>query len=110
MSKFFYRDALEIMPEYGKSGFTPRGNVKLGTTANPLTLTVNSQARKDEVALIATEHKLVANITVDEAAEENLRELNAFINTPKTQQVEKTPERNAPCPCGSGKKYKKCCS
>ncbi|WP_330970174.1 SEC-C metal-binding domain-containing protein, partial [Lysobacter sp. A3-1-A15] len=20
-----------------------------------------------------------------------------------------TPERNAPCPCGSGKKYKKCC-
>jgi uncharacterized protein YecA (UPF0149 family) len=19
------------------------------------------------------------------------------------------PERNAPCPCGSGKKYKKCC-
>ena len=20
-----------------------------------------------------------------------------------------TPDRNAPCPCGSGKKYKKCC-
>ena len=20
-----------------------------------------------------------------------------------------TPERNDPCPCGSGKKYKKCC-
>ena len=23
--------------------------------------------------------------------------------------VEKTPGRNDPCPCGSGKKYKKCC-
>jgi uncharacterized protein len=22
---------------------------------------------------------------------------------------EATPDRNAPCPCGSGKKYKKCC-
>ena len=22
---------------------------------------------------------------------------------------ESEPERNAPCPCGSGKKYKKCC-
>ena len=22
---------------------------------------------------------------------------------------EATPERNEPCPCGSGKKYKKCC-
>ncbi len=27
---------------------------------------------------------------------------------PKTRQVEKI-GRNAPCPCGSGKKYKKCC-
>ncbi len=24
-------------------------------------------------------------------------------------RVEKTPGRNEPCPCGSGKKYKKCC-
>lgn len=32
----------------------------------------------------------------------------------KTEKVEpiqasKTPGRNDPCPCGSGKKYKKCC-
>jgi len=25
------------------------------------------------------------------------------------RRVEKQPERNAPCPCGSGKKYKNCC-
>ncbi len=24
-------------------------------------------------------------------------------------RVEQKPERNDPCPCGSGKKYKKCC-
>ena len=24
-------------------------------------------------------------------------------------QAEQTPGRNDPCPCGSGKKYKKCC-
>lgn len=24
-------------------------------------------------------------------------------------RVEKVPGRNDPCPCGSGKKYKKCC-
>ena len=23
--------------------------------------------------------------------------------------ADKSPDRNAPCPCGSGKKYKKCC-
>ena len=32
----------------------------------------------------------------------------------KTEKVEpikadRTPNRNDPCPCGSGKKYKKCC-
>ena len=31
--------------------------------------------------------------------------------TPKVEPIkaDKTPDRNAPCPCGSGKKYKKCC-
>ena len=28
---------------------------------------------------------------------------------PATRRVEATPGRNDPCPCGSGKKYKKCC-
>ena len=27
----------------------------------------------------------------------------------KTIHVTQEPGRNAPCPCGSGKKYKKCC-
>ena len=28
---------------------------------------------------------------------------------PRTTRLEKEPGRNDPCPCGSGKKYKKCC-
>jgi uncharacterized protein YecA (UPF0149 family) len=27
----------------------------------------------------------------------------------KPHRTEKKPARNDPCPCGSGKKYKKCC-
>lgn len=27
----------------------------------------------------------------------------------KPVKADEKPERNAPCPCGSGKKYKKCC-
>lgn len=40
-----------------------------------------------------------------EAEEKLLKE------TPKTEPIHatKTPDRNDPCPCGSGKKYKKCC-
>ena len=42
----------------------------------------------------------------DIEAEEELLE-----NTEKVEpiQADQTPSRNAPCPCGSGKKYKKCC-
>ena len=31
--------------------------------------------------------------------------------TPKADPIKAdvVPDRNAPCPCGSGKKYKKCC-
>jgi len=31
------------------------------------------------------------------------------LNTNTTYKAEKKPGRNDPCPCGSGKKYKKCC-
>ncbi|MDR0853016.1 MAG: SEC-C domain-containing protein [Clostridiales Family XIII bacterium] len=42
--------------------------------------------------------------------EEDTREAiyNAYRRS-KTVIKEKTPGRNDPCPCGSGKKYKKCC-
>jgi uncharacterized protein YchJ len=40
------------------------------------------------------------------AAEEKLLK-----ETPKVDPIrtDATPNRNDPCPCGSGKKYKKCC-
>ena len=33
-------------------------------------------------------------------------------STPPVEPIkaDDTPERNDPCPCGSGKKYKKCCA
>ena len=40
---------------------------------------------------------------------ENTTELDVLINKPVTTRFEKTPARNEPCVCGSGKKYKKCC-
>jgi len=44
--------------------------------------------------------------TDDVEAEEKLLK-----ETPKVEPIKSAaaPNRNAPCPCGSGKKYKKCC-
>ncbi|MDO4481397.1 MAG: SEC-C metal-binding domain-containing protein [Bacillota bacterium] len=41
--------------------------------------------------------------------EEKREEIKKKWKKSKTVVKEKTPGRNDPCPCGSGKKYKKCC-
>ena len=61
--------------------------------------------------------KLAVPNELEELNESRERELQAVHSnltgpesgsTPKHRTVEKI-GRNAPCPCGSGKKYKKCC-
>lgn len=42
-------------------------------------------------------------------SEEKRAEITKEYKKSKTIVKEKTPGRNDPCPCGSGKKYKKCC-
>ena len=41
--------------------------------------------------------------------EEKREEIEKAYRQSKTVRKEKEPGRNDPCPCGSGKKYKKCC-
>lgn len=41
--------------------------------------------------------------------DEKRQEIYKSYKRSKTVVKEKTPGRNDPCPCGSGKKYKKCC-
>jgi len=40
--------------------------------------------------------------------QEDISDLEKLLNPPKPVQAVKI-GRNDPCPCGSGKKYKKCC-
>jgi uncharacterized protein YecA (UPF0149 family) len=41
--------------------------------------------------------------------EEQRNQISQDYKKSKTVVKEKEPGRNDPCPCGSGKKYKKCC-
>lgn len=40
---------------------------------------------------------------------DKMSEIEKEYKKSKTYVKEQTPKRNDPCPCGSGKKYKKCC-
>ncbi|UPW20512.1 SEC-C metal-binding domain-containing protein [Agarivorans sp. TSD2052] len=110
MSKFFYKGRIEKKPKHESFGFNTKRAVKPGSAELPLKLTVTSEQRKQELASVAAEHQLVVNITVDDTAEENIQELDVVISKPITATFDKKPNRNDPCSCGSGKKYKKCCA
>ncbi|PKF50420.1 PBPRA1643 family SWIM/SEC-C metal-binding motif protein [Enterovibrio nigricans] len=110
MSKMFYKGRKETRQNHVMSGYNVNRDVKVGTEESPVTVTVKSEQRKEEIEALVAEHSIVAIIVVDADQEENTVELDTVINKPKTIVFEKTPNRNDPCSCGSGKKYKKCCA
>ncbi len=88
--------------------------------ANPLDL--ESLSAEDEVSLNIDFEKLYFNMHLAKAdylyslsqwdtvlSEEKRQSILKEYKKSKTVVKDKQPGRNDPCPCGSGKKYKKCC-
>ncbi|WP_065188691.1 PBPRA1643 family SWIM/SEC-C metal-binding motif protein [Shewanella woodyi] len=107
--KFFFKGRKTPKPKHESFGYNTKRASKLGTSDNPLNLVVNSEARKAEIEALLSSHELTANIEVNPEAKENTLELDGVLNKPQTTRFDKKPNRNEPCPCGSGNKFKKCC-
>ncbi|WP_282166591.1 PBPRA1643 family SWIM/SEC-C metal-binding motif protein [Shewanella japonica] len=107
--KFFFKGRQTPKPAYGESGYNTKRQAKLGTKVKPLTLSVQTAERAAQVQQILDDKNLFANMTVDESNAENIIELEGIINKPSAVTAEAKINRNDPCSCGSGKKYKKCC-
>ncbi len=110
--KFFFKGRQDARQNHVKHGYKTKADHKPGSKKYPLSLVVTSDERKDEVEALVVEAGLYAEIVVagEDGAVENIAELNALLNRTDTVKSEKLPGRNDPCSCGSGKKYKKCCS
>ncbi|MCW8880124.1 MAG: SEC-C metal-binding domain-containing protein [Kangiellaceae bacterium] len=109
MSKFFYHGTASKNNERGSSSYGGNKAVRLGTKKAPAVIIVQTEERKQEVESVLLENKWVGEITVDAEKEENTRDLDILQSKTATVKSEKKASRNDPCPCGSGKKYKKCC-
>ncbi|AXY03698.1 zinc chelation protein SecC (plasmid) [Vibrio alfacsensis] len=110
MSKLFFKGRIETRQNHVLSGYNVNRTVKAGTAEAPITVTVQSDERKAAIEAILEEKSIIATIIVDANQEENTVELDTLLNKPSTTVFDKTPNRNDPCTCGSGKKYKKCCA
>ena len=89
--------------------FDGKKAAKLGTEKNPAVVRVQTKKRMKEVAQIFEKNAWKHIIELEPDQPEDIADLEILLNPPKTVVAEKKIGRNDPCPCGSGKKYKKCC-
>lgn len=86
---------------------------KLGTKQKPAVVRVQTQERASEILKKCNENGWQVIVGIEPDNEEDISDVNKLLeltdeNTKTVYNVEKV-GRNDPCPCGSGKKYKKCC-
>lgn len=83
---------------------------KLGSTERPAVVRVQTEERAGEILELCDEHgwKVIVGMEPDEP--EDVSDVERLLTGSTTTVVSKPKiGRNAPCPCGSGKKYKRCC-
>lgn len=98
-------------PAHNSPGFETNKTVRLGTDKAPAQISVQTEERKQELISVFEENGWASIITVDSTQEENVRDLDILLSRKEVTSATSTKQasRNDPCPCGSGKKYKKCC-
>ena len=89
--------------------FDGKKTAKLGTEKNPAIVNVKTKKRMTEVASIFEKNGWECTIEIDNNRPEDVSDLEILLNWPKPKEAEKKIGRNESCPCGSGKKHKKCC-
>ena len=89
--------------------FDGKKTAKLGTEKNPVVVNVQTEERVKELESVFDEKGWKYTIELEPDKPEDIKALEILLNPLKTKIAEKKVGRNEPCPCGSGKKYKKCC-
>ena len=89
--------------------FDGKKPTRLGTAKRPAVLCVQTEARQQELQAVCEENGWACEITVDADKPEDTADLDLLQNPILPAKAAPKVGRNDPCPCGSGKKYKKCC-
>lgn len=109
MAKIFQKGPALKQAETGRSNFKVKKNLRLGTRKAPAQISVQTEEREQELAEVCSTNGWTCVIEVNAELDENTRDLDILQNKLTTAVSSKMANRNDPCPCQSGKKYKKCC-
>ena len=86
--------------------FDGKKAAKLGTEKNPAIVRVQTKKRMKEVASKFEKNGWKYTIGLEPDEPEDIRDWEILLNPPKTIVAAKNVGRNAPCICGSLRKYK----
>ena len=109
MAKIFQKGPAMKQAEQIKTNYEVKKNVRLGTRKAPARISVQTEEREQELAAVFAENGWACVIEVDSEQDENIGDLESLQNKQPRAVSTKKANRNDPCPCGSGRKYKKCC-
>lgn len=82
---------------------------KLGSSDHPAVVRVRTVERAEEILAICNENDWQVIIGVEPDEPENIADVEMLLKRPTPLKSPVKVGRNEPCPCGSGRKYKKCC-
>ena len=84
---------------------------KLGTRARPAVLRTQTEERARELFELCTSRGWHVIVGLEPDEPEDITDLLRLQNPDafKPQRQPALPGRNDPCPCGSGRKFKRCC-
>jgi SWIM/SEC-C metal-binding protein len=92
-----------------KKIFDGKKTGRLGTKTNPAVVHVQTKKRAKELEAVFKKNGWEYTIDLEPGKPEDITALEILQNPTQTRVAETKVGRNAPCPCGSGKKYKRCC-
>lgn len=81
----------------------------IGTQKHPAMARVQTEARAIEVLSFCQDHGIQALVEVAPDQPEDITDVELALIARQPVLAPPKVGRNEPCPCGSGKKFKKCC-
>ena len=82
---------------------------KIGTKNNPAVVRVQTEERAHQVLDYCDQHGITAIIGLEPDKDEDITDIARALDALAPQLRSPKVGRNDPCPCSSGRKYKKCC-
>ena len=86
---------------------------RLGSDKRPAVVRVQTMPKGEEILALCEKHHWKVIVGIEPDKPEDLSDidllLHALVGKPSALRAAPRIGRNDPCPCGSGKKFKKCC-